>query len=142
MKRMLLLIAILLIPTILRAEAVKITDITSKLPAFNQGMAYDVVDNQFNYLSTIDVVSWKALTLEAGYAGLFSTSNPENTGNKLVGVLSVKLLDLSGVVNFPILDKVVFRPGIWFGAGNIGKTDIDSSETSWGVSATVLSLKF
>ena len=135
-------LTVLLLATISRAESVKFSDIVSKLPAFNQGLAYDAVDNQFNYLSTIDVVSWKSLTLEAGYAGLFSTDNPENTGNKLVGVLSVKLLDLGGVVNFPILDKVVFRPGIWLGVGNIGSTDFNSSETSWGVSATVLSLKF
>lgn len=128
---------ILMLAGVSNAEPVTVKEITSKLPPLNQGIAYSMVDNKLNYLGTIDVVNWKALTLEVGYAGA-----ADNTGNKLVAVASIKLLDLGNVVNFPILDKVVFRPGIYFGAGDIGNTDFDSSETDWGVSATVLSLKF
>lgn len=116
-------------------KVVKLSEVTSKWPAFNQGVAYSLADSNFNYLSTIDVASWKALTLEAGYAG-----RAENTSDKAVAVLSVKLLDLSSIVKFPILDKIVFRPGIFYGFGNLG--NFNNAEGDWGISATVISLHF
>lgn len=106
-----------------------------KLPPLNQGVAYSLADSNFNYLSTLDVVRWKALTLEAGYAG-----RAENTDDKLVAVLSVKLLELKDYVQLPVLDLIEFRPGIWYGWGNLGNWN--NAEGDWGVSATVVSLKF
>lgn len=109
-------------------------NILSNLPNMNHGMAYSVQDSNFNYLTTFDVASWKTLTLEAGYAG-----RAENTKDKAIAVASIKLIDMQNIIKFPILDKIVFRPGIWAGTS---LNRIDETEFDWGVSASVISLKF
>jgi hypothetical protein len=118
------------------AEEVKVGNILQKIPALKQGFAYSLVDSQFNYLSTIELMKWKRISLEVGYAG-----RAENTGDKAVLVASVDLLDMSDVITFPILDKIVFRPGIYFG-GNINVKSMTDTESDWGVSASFIDLKF
>ncbi|RTL04637.1 hypothetical protein EKK58_10020 [Candidatus Dependentiae bacterium] len=130
--RKLLIILALLIPSVAKAET-SIIDLISRVPSLNQGVAFSLADSNINYLSTVDVAKYKGFNLEAGYAGV-----AKNTGDKLVAVLSYDLLNLKGKTTFPILDIVEFRPGLWAGVGRIG----GSNEFDWGISATVLSLRF
>lgn len=118
-----------------QAGELNVSELLSKLPPLNQGVGYSIKDSNFNYIATVDAVSLKGFKIEAGYAGV-----AKNTGDKLIGVLSYDLLKLKNVgVTLPILDLVEFRPGVWAGYGEInnGKGEFD-----WGVSLSVLSVKF
>lgn len=135
MKKLMLLLtmSLLLVPTLAKADT-SVIDLIAQVPALKQGIAYSLVDSNINYISTVDLVKWKGLSIEGGYAG-----SAKNTGDKLVGVISYDLLNLKDIApTIPILNVVEFRPGIWFGVGRIG----GSNETDWGISATVISLKF
>ena len=103
-----------------------------EMPNWHQGFAWSSLDSNFNYLSTVELAKWDAFTLEGGYAG-----RAENTGDKAVVALSVNLVDLSGIIQFPILDKLEFRPAIWAGSG-LGT----AAEFDWGIGATFVNLKW
>lgn len=108
-------------------------DIIAGVPTLNQGIAWSLSDSNINYLSTIDVAKFNGASFEIGYAG-----RVKNTGDKIVGVLSYDLFKAKDYITWPILQYVEFRPGLWAGVGRI----TGSNELDWGVSATVLSLKF
>lgn len=120
-----------------KAEEINLHEQISKIPALKQGVAYSISDSNFNYLSTLDVFSWKNFSLEGGYAG-----NADNTGHKLVAVISYNLLNLKDKTGFPILNHVEFRPGFWVGYGSINGASLSDGEFDFGLSATVVSLKF
>jgi hypothetical protein len=121
-----------------RAEELNVSELISKLPALNQGVAFSIKDSNFNYLATVDAVSIKGFKIEVGYAGV-----AKNTGDKIVGVASYDLLKLKNVgVTLPILDLVEFRPGVWLGYGHINGASLGDSEFDYGVSLSVLSVKF
>lgn len=105
----------------------------SDLPALKQGMAYSFADNNVNYLSTVDLFVYKGFALEGGYAG-----RAKETGDKIVAVVSYDLFKAKDYTTWPILKYVEFRPGIWAGVGRV----TGSNEFDWGISATVLSVKF
>lgn len=114
-------------------KGTSIIDVIASVPAMNQGVAFSIADSNTNYLSTVDVYKWKALSIEAGYAG-----HAKETGDKIVAVLSYDLFKAKDYVSWPIIKFIEFRPGIWAGVGRI----TGSNEFDYGVSATVLSLKF
>lgn len=123
-----------------KAETLSIGDVLSNLPALKQGMAYSLADNQLNYLSTAEIVKYKGFALEGGYAGA-----AENTGNKIVGVLSYQVANLKDLgVTVPILDLIEFNVGAYAGYGSIqfaGNTKNDN-EFDYGLSLTLLKTKF
>lgn len=126
-----LILAAALLPTSVKAAS--IFDVMGQMPSLNQGVAVSLSDSNINYLSTVDLVKWKGFNLEGGYAG-----RVKETGDKAVVVLSYDLLSLKDKTAIPILNLVEFRPGIWVGVGRIG----GSNEVDFGISATVISLKF
>ncbi len=124
----------LLFPLQVKADPINIGDVGSNIPAVKQGVAYSIADNKLNYLATVDVIKvYKGLTLEAGIAG-----TAKETGDKAVAVLSYDLLQLKDITNLPFLKYVEFRPGVYAGFGRL----FGSNEFDWGVSATVVSIKF
>lgn len=138
LQLLLALAFLLLAPTLAKAEPLNVSEELAKLPALNQGIAYSLADSNFNYLSTADIVAWKGINLEGGYAG-----QAKNTGSKLVGVVSYDLLKLKDLgVKLPILDLVAFRPGVWLGYGKINGAALHSAEFDYGLSCSVISVKF
>ena len=121
-----------LLPTLAKADTSPI-DIIASIPALKQGVAYSLADSKFNYLSTLDIVKYKGFSLEAGYAG-----SAKETGDKMVAVISYDLLSLKDKTTIPVLQWLEFRPGIYAGVGRIG----GSNEFDYGISATVLSVKW
>lgn len=124
-----------------KAETLNITETLQKLPALKQGISWSFIDNKLNYLSTIEIASWKGITFEAGYAG-----SAQNTGSKAVAVISypiIKLKDLG--VTLPILDLIEANLGVY---GGFGRIDLDdgqgkgNNEWDTGVSLTLLNIKF
>lgn len=129
---MLALISIVMVKCV-RAETLSISDQLKKLPALKQGVAFSLIDNDFSYLSTIECLNWKGITLEAGYS----------SKDKIVGVISYQLLKLKDLgVKVPILDLVEFNLGLYGGYGRLNMQALNKSEWDAGCSITLISVKF
>lgn len=141
-KKIIMVMAICFIATASRAE-VSITGIAGKLKdlPLKQGIAYSLQDSKINYLSTVELAKWKGFSLEAGYAG-----RAENTGDKAVAIISCQLAKAKDLgVTLPILDLLEANVGVYAGFGRIQVNDgfdNGNNEFDWGVSATLVSLKF
>lgn len=141
MFRQILLAAVLLLATVSNARAeLNLNETLGKLPALKQGIAYSLVDNKINYLSTAEVVKYKNFALEAGYAG-----NAEETNHKAVAVISYRLGGLKDLgVEVPVLDLISVNLGVYGGYGHIQLSGDKSNDNEWdaGISATILDIKF
>ena len=139
MKKLILILMVMLLSTSISHAALDLGGIVEKLP-MKQGVAYSFEDSAFNYLSTIELLNYKNITLEAGYAGI-----ADNTNHKLVGVISYPIVKLDQFVDVPVLDLIELNLGIYGGVGQInlkdGQGDGDN-EFDWGVSCTLINLKF
>lgn len=139
-RQIILAVALLLAAGSNASAELNLGEILGKVPALKQGIAYSLADNKINYLSTVEVVKWKGLSLEAGYAGA-----AEETNHKAVGVVSYQVARLKDFgVELPVLDLVELNVGYYVGVGRIqftGDTDNDN-ELDHGISATLISLKF
>lgn len=104
-----------------------------KVPDLKQGIAFSLIDNQVNYLSTAQIAEWKGISLEGGYAG-----TAKDTGNKVVAVISYPLLKLKNYISLPVLDLIELNLGVYAGYGRI----LGSNEFDAGISGTAINLKF
>jgi len=142
MKKVLLtmVLSLVLMTGKVYAEDFSLSTVLGILPPLKQGIAYSITDSKINYLSTMQILKYKNFALEAGYAGA-----AENTGNKIVGVVSYEVLNLKEYgVELPVLDLIEFNVGLYAGYGRIqfaGDTDNDN-EFDYGVSATLLNVKW
>ncbi len=139
MRKFSLLVGLMLVCSSAMAE-VSIIDGLKKIPGVKQGVAVSMVDNKVNYLSTIDVASFKGINLEAGIA-----ADAENTGVKAAAVVSYDLFNAKKAgVTIPVLDLIDIRPGVYIAYGRIeGFQDSQlKGEGDFGVSATICSIKF
>ena len=139
-KKLILMVALLLLAIPQAQAELNLHETFGKLPGLKQGIAYSMVDNKFNYLSTAEIVKYKGFALEAGYAGA-----SEETNHKAVGVISYRLGGLKDLgVDVPVLDLLEFNAGYYVGVGRIqftGDTGNDN-EIDHGFSATVINIKF
>jgi len=136
MKKLLLALLLLMaaIPAQAQQAPLSLSNVISKLPALQQGVAYDARNSQVNYITTADILNWKDITLGGGYS----------SDSKLVATISY---DIGGFeklgINVPLLKYVDLRVG-----GYVGISDISSSSSSsrnnfsWGPSVTIVSVKF
>lgn len=118
------------------AQTVKMNtmiDIVKKIPAVKSGIGYSAIDNKINFLSTFQVATYKNVNFELGYSG-----DAENAGDKVVGVVSYKLVALKDFLTVPVLDLIECNVGVYYGIGNIGA----GNEQDYGVTATAVSFKF
>ena len=142
MKKLLLTLVVLMFVAVASASAEELSLLQGlqKL-SWKQGVAYSMVDSKVNYLSTIELMEKWGATLEVGYAG----SAPE-TRHKLVGVISYPVLELKDWINIPLLDLMELNLGVYGGMGQICLQDLfqndDSNEKDWGVSATLIEVKW
>lgn len=141
MLRQILLVAVVVLALVSNAHAeLNIHDTLGKLPNLKQGIAYSLVDNKINYLSTAEIVKYKGFALEAGYAG-----NAEETNHKAVGVISYRLGGLKDLgVDVPVLDLISVNLGVYGGYGHIQLSGDKSNDNEWdiGASATILDIHF
>ena len=115
-----------------RAEHLSISEQLQALPALKQGIAFSLVENEVNYLSTIELANWEGFTAEAGYS----------SNDKIVGVISYQILKLKDLgITLPILDLIEFNLGIYGGYGRIGISS-EQNEIDYGLSATLINVKF
>ena len=123
-------------PQVATTDEVKLINF-KEIPNIKSGVFYAVDDAKLNALVTTDIAKYKWLTLEAGYSG-----DAENTNHKAVLSLSIDLLHVGDWIKFPILDKIVFRPGYTIGFGNLNFKEMTDAEFTHGPSLTAFEWKF
>lgn len=108
---------------------VSVIDTLKTLPGLKQGMAFDVEEGQFNYLTTIGIIKYNDFGLSAGYS----------SDNKAVATLTYRLGGLNRFgIDTPITNLVDIEVGMYAGYGRL----TGSNEFSWGPSVTILNVKF
>lgn len=136
MKKLLLVLVLCLgFVGVAKAESINIFEELQKIPSLKQGIAYSISDSTFKYCSTMELVKWNNINLEAGYI-------PDD---ELIGAVTYKLLALKDYTTIPILDLVEFNAGIYAGSKRIGLgagNAKGNNEWDWGLCATILSIKF
>ena len=142
MKKFLLIAVFVMACGFAHAEALSLGETLKALPGASQGVAWSLRDDKLNYLTTIDIVQWKGIALEAGIA-----ADAENTGTKAVAVASYDVVNLKKLgVTIPVLDLIDVRLGAYAGFGRIQVGSIDTmqgnNELDYGLSATVIKVKF
>jgi len=118
------------------ADSLSIGDTLKKLPALKQGIAFNAVDSEIEYLSTVEVLGFKGITLEVGFS----------SNDKVVGVASYKLASAKDLgIDVPIVDLLELNLGVYAGYGRvaIGPGNAkDNTEFSWGPSLTLINVNF
>ena len=144
MKRITLLVLVLILALVMPAMAqdlqifpqtngVSIIDQVKKIPGLKQGIGFSLIENEVNYLTTVELASYKGYALEAGY----------NSKDKIVAVISADLINFKKLgVTLPVLDLIDIRVGIYGGYGSINSKALGSSEWDAGISGTAISVKF
>lgn len=107
------------------------------LPEPQAGLAFSLADNKLNHMETIEIVKWKGLSLSGGYMG-----DADATDHKLVASVNYDVLSLTKYVEWPISKYVTCKPGIYAGFGGINGHRIMESELDWGLSLTMLQIKW
>jgi len=138
MKKLILSIALLFMTSCAYAEHIDVGKYLDKIPNIKNGIAYSFIDNEINYLATINVLEYKGIDVGVGYAG-----RAENTGDKLVGTLTYHLggLDRLGI-DVPLASFIDVSIGIYGGYGRLELHDLSDSEWDMGLAATLLEVKF
>lgn len=110
------------------AEPIKLGEIIDKLQ-LSQGVAYNIVDSKFEYITSTPIIEKGDFTLEIGYA----------SNESLITVASYKLLSLKDYIDTPLVKHLMAKPGLFYGLDRISKGE---GEAVWGVSFTALEIKF
>lgn len=145
MKRFSLVATIVLASAIWSGVAcaeISVSETLNKIPGMHQGFGFSLIDSKFNYLTTLDIVSWKGITLEAGYMG-----RAKNSGDKAVAVISYDLFNAKKAgVTVPVLDLIDVRVGGYVGFGRIqignDQARDGGNELDAGASVTAFNVKF
>ena len=119
------------------ADDVNPIDYIKKLPALNQAVIFSLDDNEFQYATTVTLVSLleDKIKVDFGYT----------PRQELIGLASFKLLEVKDYITFPILDLVEIEPFVYIGldriALNEGNED-SNNEIDYGLGVKLLSIKF
>ena len=115
------------------AGELSISETVKKIPALKQGIGYSLKNSNIEYLTTLEILNIKGVTLEAGYT----------SQDKVIGVISYPILKLKDLgVTVPILDLIEFNAGAFYGFGRINIKELDTAEDTYGLSLTLLKIKF
>lgn len=135
MKKLFLIAALLCIPVLAQAE--KLPEWFNKLD-IKQGIGYSLNDSKLNSYTSFKLAGWKFLSLDAGVMG-----DADSTDWKGAMSLSASLLKLKDYIDIPVLDKVVFEPGVYFGVGRVDfKNLFEDTETDYGVTVKIISINW
>lgn len=131
MKKLILTLVLLLgVVWFVSADEISLSETLEKLPPLKQGVMYEVSDSTINYISTIEVASWKGISIEVGYS----------QENKVIGVVSYPILKLKDLgVTLPIIDLIEFNVGYGVGVRELFTHD---SELTHGICVTLINVKF
>jgi hypothetical protein len=146
MKRLALILAVLLAPNLSQASVlsgvemfsgfqnsgnnrVGVSNVLQSIPETQHGMAFDLTEHKFSYLTTTSVAKKGNISLDAGFS----------TDNKAVSVLSY---DLGGLQRLGIDSKLTnlinVKAGFYVGYARL----TGDNEMSYGPTVTIISAKF
>ena len=137
MKKILLLIALLLVPTICKAQAtVDLSTIISKL-TLHEAVGFDIASRNVTDYTSADILDWKSFALSAGYS----------TSSAVVASIDY---DLGGFSKFgitsPLLSVVDLRVGFMVGVSDLSFASSGGSaernKLVYGPEVTIVSVKF
>ena len=118
------------------ADELGIRDTLAKIPALKSGVAFNVLDSEWEYTETLNLLQYKGFNLDAGYT----------TKDKAIGAITYELLNLKDLgVTVPVLDLIKIEPGIYAGLGRvaIGQGNAkDNNEFSFGTIINFIDIKF
>lgn len=107
---------------------ISITDTLKTLP-FKQGVAFDLTESKFNYLTTVGILKYNDFGLSAGYS----------SSDKIVATLEYNVGGLRQFgIDTPITNLIDVSVGVYAGFGRV----TGSNEFSFGPSLTVINVKF
>ena len=114
------------------AEPIKLNNLIAELEVKN-GVAYSLIEHDFKHIVTAEIASWKGLSLEFG----------GSAEDKVVGVISYQLTSAEKLgIDLPILKYLDASVGIWGGFGRIDFSKEGNREADFGISLTLINLKF
>jgi hypothetical protein len=138
MRKLILLLAILLIPTVSNAQStnnIDISSIISKL-TLHESVGYDIKSGNVTYYTSTDILSWKGIDLSAGYS----------TSSAIVGSLDYDIGGLSKLgITSPLLSVIDLRVGMMVGMSDISTAGSGTAERNklvWGPECTLVSVHF
>jgi hypothetical protein len=133
MKKLLVALAVLCFAgAAYAADSINIPDLFSKFPALNQDVMWSLKNHQTNYGASITLVS-----LFKDYLHLDLGMTPQQ---EPIALVSVKLVDLGNIVQFPVLKYIIIEPLAY-----VGEDDLFSGNDKrfdYGVGVKVMSIKF
>lgn len=134
MQRLLLVLILLLLPSLSKADSINVPDLFSKLPSLKQGFAYDIQGKYFEYFTSVEVANYKGFSFSGGYT----------TSNKIITAIDYDLGGLNQLgINTPITNLIDLRVGFMVGMGNISTSNgEDRNKVAYGPECTIVSLKF
>lgn len=118
----------ILFSVMLLSRVFAVPEVVKNIPDLKQGVAYSLLEDEVVYLSTTKIAEFKKIDLEFGYAST----------DKIVGVVSIGLLDFKDYITLPILDLLELNIGVYGGYGRLS----GDNEFDYGISATILNIKF
>lgn len=112
---------------------VNLSNYLKKLTTINQGVIFSLADSSFDYSASVTLVSLfdKKINLDLGYSPKVEA----------LGLASFKLIEVKDIITFPILDKAVIEPFIYFGTKRL-KNLKELGEADYGVGVKIISLKW
>ena len=160
MKKFLILMVILLVPCMAKADpsspepfVVNISDSKTandapaltlmdppevkswfdKIPSLQNVVVWDFKDNRVDYLAMVEAVTYKGFSLNIGY----------NPAKSAVIALSYDLLNLKDLgVNVPILDLITIKPVVGYGFDRIDLRDMEDTREKIFAGVSVINFKF
>jgi len=148
MKILLFVLALVMcLPMVAGAESLNIGDLIEKLPEVQTGLAYSVIDQDWNPSVSAPIIKGKGkfdvFSLNIGAVAKEFDSQESNEG--VLGTLGISydVVALKEYVDIPVLDLIGLKVEAYAGIpildtlnGDIG----DSAEFDWGVMLKVLSI--
>lgn len=138
MRKLILLLTILLIPTVSNAQStnnIDISSIISKL-TLHESVGYDIKSGNVTYYTSTDILSWKGIDLSAGYS----------TSSAIVGSVDYDIGGLSKLgITSPLLSVIDLRVGMMVGMSDISTAGSGTAERNklvWGPECTLVSVHF
>lgn len=119
------------------AEEFTLSDWLKKVPAVHQCLLYNFSDSEFEYASTVTLVSlWnEKINVDIGYS----------PSQEAIGAVSVKLIEVKDYIKYPILDLLTLEPLVYAGWNRISLGSGNSkagNEFSFGAGIKIIDIKF
>ena len=142
MKKILILLALLFLPSVCMAQAtgstntIDISTIISKL-TLHEAVGYDIKSGNMTSYTSADILDYKSFALSAGYS----------TSSAIVASIDYDIGGLSKLgITSPLLSILDLRVGMFVGLSNISTATsggtAERNKLCWGPEVTLVSVKF